>query len=158
MDAGPAIAIAVGLGLIYLGFLFGLSGTADPNVLATARFFAFSGGLFGALIAIAGALGSRRTTDMQNLGLFIWAGFLLVDYPNDLDMRTYWRSLANGDIPRNGRRYVGMGGLIGIHGTDKEELNRAGIDWTLGCVSLATRDARELYAMVPEGTLVYIAD
>jgi len=87
-----------------------------------------------------------------------WAGFLLVDYPNDLDMRTYWRSLANGDIPRNGRRYVGMGGLIGIHGTDREELNRAGIDWTLGCVSLATRDARELYAMVPEGTLVYIAD
>ena len=69
---------AVGLGLIYLGFLIGLSGTADPNVLATARFFAFSGGLLGALVSTAGALGSRRTTDMQNLGLFLWAGFLLV--------------------------------------------------------------------------------
>lgn len=67
---------AIGLGLIYLGFLIGLSGTA--NVGGVVRFLAFSGGLLGALVSTAGALGSRRTTDMQNLGLFIWAGFLLV--------------------------------------------------------------------------------
>jgi lipoprotein-anchoring transpeptidase ErfK/SrfK len=88
-----------------------------------------------------------------------WARFLLMDDPNDLDVRRYWRSLASGEIPRrNGGRYAGVGGLIGIHGSDKEELNHAGVDWTLGCVSLATKDARELYALVPEGTLVYMKD
>jgi hypothetical protein len=67
---------AFGLVLIYFGFLIHVSGLA--GVSGAARFFAFSGALLGALVSTAAALGSRRTTDMQNLGLFLWAGFLIV--------------------------------------------------------------------------------
>ncbi len=36
------------------------------------------GGVFAALVAVAGALGSKRTTDHQNLGLLILAALLLL--------------------------------------------------------------------------------
>ncbi len=63
---------------LYLGFLIHLSGTSDSIILGLAKFLAFSGGTLGALASLAGALGSKRTTDVQNLGLFLWAGLLLV--------------------------------------------------------------------------------
>ncbi len=68
---------AFGLAIIWVGFLIWLSGSRDATFLAFARFIVFSGGTLGALISTAAALGSRRTTDMQNLGLFVWAGILL---------------------------------------------------------------------------------
>ncbi len=68
---------AVGLLGIFIGFLIYLSGTRDTNFRAFAAFMAFAGGLLGIVSSLAGALGSKRTTDMQNLGLLIWAGFLL---------------------------------------------------------------------------------
>jgi len=71
------VANAVALALIYLGLLIFLTGTRDANVLGFARFLAVSGGMFGALASVSGALGSKKTTDLQNLGLFIWAGLLL---------------------------------------------------------------------------------
>lgn len=67
---------ALGLLAIYIGFLIDLSGTRDINFLNFARFIIFSGGLFAVVSSLAGALGSRRTTDMQNLGLLVWAGLL----------------------------------------------------------------------------------
>lgn len=85
--AGPEAALrkrviwllnAVGLGGLYIGFLISLTGTADTIVLNVARFFAFSGGLLAVLVSLAGALASKRTTDIQNLGLFLWSGLLLV--------------------------------------------------------------------------------
>ena len=51
--------------------------SSDLNARGFARFLTISGGLVGAFGSIAGALGSKRTTDMQNLGLFVWAGLLL---------------------------------------------------------------------------------
>jgi len=68
---------AIGLLGVYIGFLIYLTRTSDVNFLNFAAFLAFSGGLLGVLASLAGALGSRRTTDMQNVGLLIWAGFLL---------------------------------------------------------------------------------
>ncbi|HII40975.1 MAG TPA: hypothetical protein HA326_07150 [Thermoplasmata archaeon] len=68
---------ALGLVMIWLGMLFRLLSTADTTVLAAARFFVISGALVGALASTAGALGSKKTTDMQNLGLLVWAGFLI---------------------------------------------------------------------------------
>ena len=68
---------ALGLVMIWLGMLFRLLSTADATVLAAARFFVISGALVGALASTAGALGSKKTTDMQNLGLLVWAGFLI---------------------------------------------------------------------------------
>ncbi len=51
--------------------------SSDLNARGFARFLTISGGLVGAFGSIAGALGSKRTSDMQNLGLFVWAGLLL---------------------------------------------------------------------------------
>ncbi len=49
----------------------------DLNVLNLARFLVVSGGSFAAFFSIGGALGSKRTTDMQNIGLLVWAGLVL---------------------------------------------------------------------------------
>ncbi|TLZ88508.1 MAG: hypothetical protein E6K02_00945 [Methanobacteriota archaeon] len=51
--------------------------TSDRNALGFARFLAISGGLIAAFGSIAGALGSKRTSDMQNLGLLVWGGLVL---------------------------------------------------------------------------------
>lgn len=67
---------AIALVAIWFGVLLALA-SSDLNVHSLARFLVISGGILGALGSVAGALGSKRTTDMQNLGLFIWAGLLL---------------------------------------------------------------------------------
>lgn len=67
---------AIALVAIWFGVIFTLA-SKDVNVLGLARFLAISGGTLGAVASLAGALGSKRTTDMQNLGLLVWAGFLL---------------------------------------------------------------------------------
>lgn len=82
--------------------------------------------------------------------------FLDLSYPNGDDVAFYRKAVAAGQVPDEGRR--GPGGLVGIHGSDQEELNRLGIDWTFGCISLVNRDVEELYDAVPEGTLVLIRD
>jgi len=69
---------AGGLALIFLGFLFELSGSPDAFVISFARFLVFVGGVAAAAVSLGGALGSKRTTDMQNLGLMVWSGFLLL--------------------------------------------------------------------------------
>ncbi len=87
-----------------------------------------------------------------------WRRFMLLDYPNLHDLHRYWLAVEAGDVPRRGDGYVGAGGAVGIHGTDKPSLNARGIDWTLGCISLANDDVEELARLVPEGTLVLIQD
>jgi murein L,D-transpeptidase YafK len=86
--------------------------------------------------------------------------FLAINYPNDGDVEQY--RVARGGAPTRavlGQSSVrGLGGMIGIHGSDNEELNRLGVDWTFGCVSLANRDIEEIYQEVEEGTLVLIFD
>ncbi|HSD10086.1 MAG TPA: L,D-transpeptidase [Candidatus Binatia bacterium] len=109
--------------------------------------------------------GDRRTPS----GLYRIAGkrvhpkydrFLAIDYPNDgagdryAAERSRTQSLAV--LGQSSGR--GRGGQIGIHGSDNEDLNRLGINWTFGCVSLANRDIEDLYPEVDEGTLVMIFD
>jgi murein L,D-transpeptidase YafK len=85
--------------------------------------------------------------------------FLDLDYPNAQDVAQYRAALASGLVPAKYRGSIyGPGGLVGIHGSDDENLNRLGIDWTLGCVSLANRDIEDLYREVDEGTSVLIRD
>jgi len=67
---------ALGLIGIYLGILFRLA-TSDLNVRWLAHFLVISGGMLGALASLAGGLGSKRTSDLQNIGLLVWAGLLL---------------------------------------------------------------------------------
>lgn len=87
-----------------------------------------------------------------------WARFLLLDYPNVQDLHRYWLALRAGDLPQRGDGVVPVGGAIGIHGTDHPGLNRRGVNWTWGCISLLNRDVEELARLVPVGTLVLIEE
>lgn len=102
--------------------------------------------------------GDRRTPD----GLYRivgkrphsrWSRFMLLDYPNLKDREIHRLELALGNISAKS-----PGGEVGIHGTDKERMNRHGVDWTFGCVSLMNEDVNDLYELVREGTLVLIED
>ncbi|MBI3785287.1 MAG: L,D-transpeptidase, partial [Deltaproteobacteria bacterium] len=59
-------------------------------------------------------------------------------------------------LPRRSRSLPGIGGAIGIHGAEDEGLNRRGVNWTEGCISLFNRDVDELYELVSIGTRVVI--
>jgi murein L,D-transpeptidase YafK len=87
-----------------------------------------------------------------------WRRFLLLDYPNLQDRHRYAQAMDEGRIPRRGHRHAGVGGAIGIHGTDRPELNARDEDWTLGCISIANPDVERLADLVPVGTLVLIED
>lgn len=88
-----------------------------------------------------------------------WKHFFLLDYPNSGDRHRYFAALDGGDIPRGENGYVpGMGGAVGIHGTDKPDLNKRGIDWTWGCISLSNSDMDALARLVSVGTPVLIED
>ena len=67
---------AVALLALWLGALLVIL-SGDLNARGFARFLTISGGLVGAFGSVAGALGSKKTSDMQNLGLLVWAGLLL---------------------------------------------------------------------------------
>ncbi len=84
--------------------------------------------------------------------------FMLLSYPNERDRVNYARAVEQGEVPGKpgGRR--GLGGSVGIHGSDKEDLNRVGINWTYGCVSLSNHDVDELYSLVDSGAIVLIHD
>lgn len=73
---------------------------------------------------------------------------LHVSYPNARDIQ-YARS-----------RGLSPGGMIMIHGTpDSEETPEwyfHGLDWTDGCIALKNSDMREVWALVPDGTLIEI--
>ena len=73
---------------------------------------------------------------------------LHLDYPNLKDRADAWK------------RGVDPGGMIMIHGTpvDEEypEWFFTGLDWTNGCIALDNRSMRELWDLVPDGTLVEI--
>ena len=88
----------------------------------------------------------------------VWQHFLLLDYPNLQDMHQYWLAMEAGRIPWRGDDYAGVGGAVGIHGTDKPDLNSNDVDWTFGCISLSSHDIEELADTIPVGTLVLIED
>ncbi len=85
-----------------------------------------------------------------------WERFMLLDYPTSANQKIYAWSRAHGLIAARGHHVPGIGGAIGIHGTEDESLNRRGINWTEGCVSLFNHDIVELYDAVPLGTRVVI--
>jgi lipoprotein-anchoring transpeptidase ErfK/SrfK len=85
-----------------------------------------------------------------------WARFMLLDYPTLANREIYAWSREKGLLPVRGRTVPGIGGAVGIHGTEDESLNRLGINWTEGCVSLLNRDVEELYDLVPVGSRVVI--
>jgi murein L,D-transpeptidase YafK len=87
-----------------------------------------------------------------------WEHFFLLDYPNAADARRYQVAMAYGEIPVRGSNHAGIGGAVGIHGTDKPWFNQQGIDWTWGCISIDNDNVRELATLVHVGTPVLIED
>ena len=85
-----------------------------------------------------------------------WSRFLMLDYPTPRNEELYAWSRERGLLPGRGRSVPGIGGAVGIHGTEDERLNERGRDWTAGCVSLFNRDIDELYDLVSVGTRVVI--
>ncbi len=83
----------------------------------------------------------RHESEQYNLSLHL-------DYPNLKDRTAAWK---RGDDP---------GSMIMIHGTpiDEEypEWFFEGLDWTNGCIALNNANMRELWELVPDGTLVDI--
>lgn len=65
------------IGAVWLGLMVFVLGTTDVGVRQFGRFLVVTGAGFGALASVAGGLGSHRTTDLQNIGLLVLAGFWL---------------------------------------------------------------------------------
>jgi lipoprotein-anchoring transpeptidase ErfK/SrfK len=85
-----------------------------------------------------------------------WDWFLTLNYPNELDRYRYEQMRDGGEVPTEDGHPVGVGGRIGIHGTDEPELNSGNINWTTGCISVEDEDIEELTRMLPKGTVVII--
>jgi len=71
-----------------------------------------------------------------------------LDYPNLKDKMAAYKN------------DVDPGGMIMIHGTpideDYPEWYFEGLDWTNGCIALSNAEMREVWNLVPDGTLVEI--
>ena len=50
-----------------------------------------------------------------------WDWFLTLNYPNEIDRHRYEQMRDGGEVPIEDGRPVGVGGRIGIHGTDESE-------------------------------------
>ena len=85
-----------------------------------------------------------------------WSRFMLLSYPNEQDRERYAMALSEGRVPIIDGQAPGIGGAVGIHGTDREDSNVRGDDWTWGCISLMNQHIAELYDLVPIGTPVLI--
>jgi lipoprotein-anchoring transpeptidase ErfK/SrfK len=85
-----------------------------------------------------------------------WDWFLTLNYPNEIDRHRYDQMRVDGELPREDGHPVGVGGRIGIHGSDEPELNRGDINWTTGCISVDDEDVEELMRILPKGTSVII--
>jgi len=87
-----------------------------------------------------------------------WSRFMLLSYPNDGDRQRYAMALSEGRVPIIDGRAPGLGNAVGIHGTDREDKNVSGVDWTWGCISMFNQHIDELYDEVPLGTPVMIEE
>ena len=83
-----------------------------------------------------------------------WGQELLLDYPNEESYRKFRARKSQGLIPAN----ASIGGGIAIHATRPEEEWTVDkyYNWTDGCVSVKYSEMKELYRMIPTGTVVKI--
>ncbi|HEY6418448.1 MAG TPA: L,D-transpeptidase [Candidatus Binataceae bacterium] len=85
-----------------------------------------------------------------------WQIFLTLNYPNVIDRDRYLKLRGEGEVPFEDGRAIGVGGRIGIHGTDNPVLNADDINWTTGCISVDNKDIFALDSLLPVGTVVII--
>jgi murein L,D-transpeptidase YafK len=85
-----------------------------------------------------------------------WRYFIALDYPNDEDVAAYSKAIAAGEVELVNGEFPGLGGAIGIHGSDHLEDQADGTNWTRGCVAMRSADVEKIYPMVGRGTPVLI--
>ncbi len=91
--------------------------------------------------------GQYRVVRKKGAGQTQYTLALLLDYPNQDDLRRFRTAKRSGRIGRK----AGIGGLIEIHGEGGR-----GSNWTQGCVALDNEDMRKLFDLAPVGMAVTI--
>ena len=83
-----------------------------------------------------------------------WDKFIWIDYPTDDSWRKHRKAKQEGILSDSD----GIGGEIGIHGVPvgTDYMIDAGINWTLGCISLKNDDINDFYPYIGKGTIVII--
>ncbi len=83
-----------------------------------------------------------------------WGPELLLDFPNEIDIKKFNERKAKGLVPGKAR----IGGGIAIHATRPQEEWTVDnfYNWTDGCVSVKYTEMKDLYNYIPIGTKVTI--
>ena len=98
----------------------------------------------------------RWNKPKQDLGTNAYGfGFFLLNYPNETDKKKYTEAFRNNLIPKglNGQ-YLGLGGGIGIHGTNDPD--SIGHPASNGCIRLLNEDLQAIADYLDLGSYVYI--
>ncbi len=91
--------------------------------------------------------GNYKIVDKKENGRSRYHKALLINYPNEDDLRRFAENKRKGLVSSNRR----LGNLIEIHGDGGK-----GADWTEGCIALSNRDIDRLYSKCTVGTRVTI--
>lgn len=91
--------------------------------------------------------GEYKITKKKMDGATKYHKALLLNYPNDDDMKRFLNNKKKGHIDQSAR----IGNLIEVHGHGGK-----GTDWTDGCVALSDADMDKLYPLCSVGTEVVI--
>lgn len=83
-----------------------------------------------------------------------WSYFIWIDYPNASSWEKFKKRKAEGKISKDAT----IGGEVGIHGVPEgmDALIDQKTNWTLGCISLKTKDITELYKSIGSATIMKI--
>jgi murein L,D-transpeptidase YafK len=83
-----------------------------------------------------------------------WSKFIWINYPNEESRRKHEAAKREGKIPADAE----IGGEIGIHGVPDgmDILIDLKFNWTLGCVSMKTKDINEIYPFASKTTKIII--
>lgn len=84
-----------------------------------------------------------------------WSYFIWFDYPNRTSYQRFKERKANKTISTTAK----IGGEVGYHGVPEknDEIIEKKIDWTLGCISLSTKDITDLYQSISLETTIEIS-
>ena len=83
-----------------------------------------------------------------------WSYFIWFDYPNKTSYSRFEDRKKKGIISSTAK----IGGQVGIHGVPKgnDEIIEKKIDWTLGCISLSTKNITDLFQSIGTETSIEI--
>ncbi len=83
-----------------------------------------------------------------------WSYFIWFDYPNQSSYLKFKERKANNMISPTAT----IGGEVGFHGVPErnDEIIEKKIDWTLGCISLSTKNIKDLYQSIGLETTIEI--